>query len=70
MAKKKVVDLYSVDIHPDAGMKVSLYVRNKETGAESKKDGTWNGTHWSLVDKKTGELSVIGPAFEIIGWHE
>lgn len=68
MAKKR--ELYSNDIHPNAGAKVSICLKNSQTGAEVRKDGIWNGTHWLLVNKRTGGTCSIPTGQEMIGWHE
>lgn len=68
MAKKK--DLYSADIHPNAGTMVTMFLKNKDTGAESKKTAVWDRTNWAILNKRTGSLSSITSDFEIVGWHE
>ena len=41
MAKKK--ELHEVGMPPNAGVVVSIYLKNRKTGTESRKDGMWNG---------------------------
>ena len=68
MAKKK--ELYSMDVHPNAGKMVSIFLMHTGTGTEVKKTGLWNGTHWSLVNRRTGVSSSFPLGFDILGWHE
>lgn len=68
MAKKK--ELYDVGMHPNAGMVVSIYLKNRKTGTESRKDGMWNGTHWLIVGRKNNSMNTIPSEQELIGWSE
>lgn len=66
MAKKK--ELYDVGMHPNAGMEVSIYLKNRKTGTKSRKDGMWNGVHWLILGRNS--MNTIPPEQELIGWSE
>lgn len=67
MAKKKTI--YGPDVHPNAGTLVTIRLVNTNTGAESDKAGMWNGTHWVLVNRRTGEHVQILQNFKVVGWR-
>lgn len=70
MAKKKVQrPVYGPDVHPNPRMIVELCLKDRETGAESKRLGAWNGTHWSVIEKN-GEFVGVPPQFVVASWSE
>jgi len=52
----------SPDIHPNAGIEVKVWLRNKETGKSVFRKAVWNRTHWSI--------QVDMSKYEIVGWSE
>lgn len=64
------MDMISPEVHPDAGMKVTLHLLNKSTGRVSKKVGMWDRSYWAVIDKKTGAVSSVPSNFEFVGWSE
>lgn len=70
MAKKKVQrTVHGPDVHPNPRMIVELHLRDQETGAERKRLGAWNGTHWSVVEKN-GDFVGVPPKFVVDSWSE
>ena len=57
-------------MHPNAGVVVSIYLKNRKTGTESRKDGMWNGAIWLIVGRKNRSMTTIPSEQEIIGWNE
>lgn len=49
-------------VHPNVGMQVRMWIRNKRSGKSSYRKATWDGTHWSL--------EKISTDYELVGWHE
>lgn len=66
-AKKEIFD---PGRHPNAGTPVTMLLFNMATNEVVRRSGVWNGTHWVMVKKKTGETSSIPPHLRIKGWSE
>lgn len=70
--KKEKVEkvMYEPSVHPNVGIVVTMHLFHLGEGVMMKKPGIWNGTHWSMYNKKTGEPFSIPPHMRLKGWTE